>query len=162
MTTVTINESAEKVLTAMREQVVAVNEFWGQFGGSTQITVNVRAAVMAVSLGKALSQLPSWGNAEVHRDDDLSLTVSTPHIFFGLIFHPWGTRADHALDDDPKAFPAPRLGRFCMGTKQAGMRGTVYCGAPVVKGEPTCGGTNHPDGVVIMAAPVIGEWSFHS
>lgn len=157
MTTVMFSESAEKVLTAMREQVAAAYHVWGEHPDTFQLDKSETAIKMALSLAQQLAMLPNWGNAEVNRDGDLSLTVSTPHIFFGLIFHR-KDRPDMPQEGDMALAYAPMLGRYCFGDKQDGMRGTVRCGAPIMRGEPTCAG----HAVEIMTAPVMGDWSFHS
>lgn len=160
-----VHDRAVEAIAKMRDQVAVATEFWKypkhDDGGY--------ALKMPVSLANQLCSLMGTGlgrDTNVYRDDELSLYVTTASgIVYGMIFHS-KDRPDDPQEGDLKLVgtDAPRMGRFCAGHENRGMRGTEPCLKPYYRGEPTCnpGSLSHPDPAIPASAPVLGEWSFHS
>jgi hypothetical protein len=157
--TVTLSESAQATMAKVTAHVQAVESAWagvaGRNGGRSPVTVGSTSASWVRAVGQLLTGM--WGPAEVHRDGDLSFTVSTPSIFFGLIFH-----RDHCPDTakDSDIYVATWTagsawnGRYC----DTEVATDVACLKPVYRGE--C--PDHGEQEIALALPVPGTWSFHS
>lgn len=145
----TVTDSAAEVFRRIDQQVLAVDQVWHAKKPEAARRCTLSAARQLTLLFNTFFGVDST----IGRDSDLSLCVSTSAGFvFGLIGHRQD-RPDAPLADDPVFFPAPVIGRYCFAALDDG-----YCCQPVVDGERTC--KDHD--LVVFAAPVPIEWSFHS
>lgn len=158
--TITVSESARATMASVTSHVQAVEAAWTSAARLTGREQERTVAIRTVSSwAKAISQLLTgmWGPSEVHRDGELSFTVSTPSIFFGLIFHRDGcpdTAKDVDIHEATWTTGAAWLGRYC----NVEVDGNVPCLLPVYRGN--C--PNHGEQEITVALPIPGTWAFHS